>query len=64
MSDVVSGIRHREGIWCPDCEQFIPGDTDAFVAHREAEHPPAAKTVSGVGAIVSQETVGTPGGSR
>lgn len=61
----VSGIEQPvEGTWCPDCERVIPGDREAFVQHRETEHPPAVRAISGVGAITSQEAVGTPGGGR
>lgn len=45
--------------WCPECGKAIP--SDLFVAHREMEHPPAPKAVSGAGAITSQESVGRPG---
>ena len=51
------------GTFCPDCGRTIYGDRDAFVAHREVEHPPAPRTIHTAG-IVSQETVGTPGGGR
>lgn len=40
--------------FCPDCQNEIP--EDAFVAHREAEHPPATKTVV-IPGIESEEVV-------
>ena len=52
------------GTFCPDCGRTIYGDRETFVAHREDEHPPALKVVSGAGNVVSQEAVGTPGGGR
>ena len=42
--------------FCPDCEQWIP--TDEFVAHREAEHPPAPLVLA-VDGIHSQTRFGT-----
>jgi hypothetical protein len=44
-------------VFCPDCQQDIPAD--GFVAHREADHPPATKQVWGAGAIDSQTRFGT-----
>lgn len=44
--------------FCPDCEQDVDGDRDAFVAHREAEHPPAPKTLA-VAGIASETRFGT-----
>lgn len=51
-----------DATWCPDCQRPIPGERDAFVEHREREHPPTPRTIAGAGAITSQEQVGTPGG--
>lgn len=42
---------------CPDCEQEIPGDRDAFVAHREQEHPPVGVHTLYVEGIESEEVV-------
>jgi hypothetical protein len=45
--------------FCPDCEREIDGDRDTFVTHREQEHPPSLKVISGVGGIQSQTAFGT-----
>lgn len=41
--------------FCPDCEQEIA--EDAFVAHREHEHPPTQKTLV-VDGIQSKQAMG------
>lgn len=59
MSEVVvSGIRQdEEAIFCPDCEAWIAGSRDAFIAHRQAEHVGLARTLAASG-IRSQEAHG------
>jgi hypothetical protein len=43
---------------CPDCGASFT-DRETFVAHREQDHPPTLRIITGVGGIESQTAFGT-----